>query len=187
MLCCVGDAIVVVLIDLQTVLTFLCVINFASVNAESMAGAAIAAADELSQNLRDQFLQCKVCLDGLKEPKTLPCLHTFCAECIQSYITQNSHSHDGRSSLFSCPICRRPIFVPKEGANGFPDSFFVRSLNDVLVHSTTKSSKVECVICKFKDGRVEAKVNDYFLPDRVHVQYSLVREGLYVNTLILTY
>jgi len=122
-----------------------------------MAGA-IAVADELSQNLRDQFLQCKVCLDGLKEPKTLPCLHTFCAECIQCYITQNSQTHDGRNAIFSCPICRRHIFVPKDGAGGFPDSFFVRSLSDALVLSSTRQMKSQCAICKFKDGRIEAKV-----------------------------
>lgn len=114
--------------------------------------------DELSRNLRDQFLQCKICLDGLKEPKTLPCLHTFCAQCIVYYVEYNRL--DQRK--FSCPICRRHIYIPKDGIDGFPDSFFVESLNDVLSQQMTKSSQkiknYECNICRFKEGSVQAKM-----------------------------
>ena len=119
---------------------------------------------ELSENIRDQFLQCKICLDGLKEPKTLPCLHTFCADCIHYYIGHNRL--DERK--FACPICRRHIYIPKHGVDGFPDSFFVTNLNDMVLEQMQKkdgadsaddtSSKSECGICKFKEESVNASV-----------------------------
>ena len=112
-------------------------------------------ASQLSQNIRDQFLQCKICLDGLKEPKTLPCLHTFCAECIICYAEHNLVDN----CKFSCPICRRNIYIPRNGIEGFPDSFFVQSLNDVI--SQTSEPEVVstgCGICKFKDSDSSAAV-----------------------------
>ena len=124
-----------------------------------MAAAAPDGGEPLCQNIRDQFLQCKICLDGLKEPKTLPCLHTFCADCIYYYI---GHSRlDERK--FACPICRRHIYIPKVGVDGFPDSFFVSHLNDIVLKSEAKadddqtSDDVICGICKFKDDKVAAK------------------------------
>lgn len=107
--------------------------------------------DSLTQNIRDRFLQCKICLDGLKEPKTLPCLHTFCADCIFMYLERNRI--DIRK--FNCPICRRQIYIPKNGVEGFPDSFFVASLADIVDHRGTDK---HCGICKFRDARVEAVV-----------------------------
>ena len=59
-------------------------------------------ADDLTANIREQFLLCKICLDDLKYPKTLPCLHTFCAQCLHYYIEHNNI--DGRK--FTCPVCR---------------------------------------------------------------------------------
>ena len=114
------------------------------------------AAENIRDNIRDQFLQCKICLDGLKMPKTLPCLHTFCTECIMYYIEHNRFD-TGRK--FHCPICRRIVFIPKDGAMGFPDSFFVTNLTEIVTTSETTLEKPhECGICKFKDGAVEATV-----------------------------
>ena len=110
---------------------------------------AAAAAEELTQNIRDQFLCCKICLDGLKLPKTLPCLHTFCADCIGYYIEHNRLD----SRKFCCPICRRQIYIPKNGVQGFPDSFFVASLSDIVEQTTSDRL---CGICKFKAHQVEA-------------------------------
>ena len=46
---------------------------------------------------------CSICLCNFNTPKALPCLHTFCLECLQSYINKN---FDGRDESFFCPICR---------------------------------------------------------------------------------
>ena len=128
--------------------------------------AAASGDSDLSRNLRDQFLQCRICLEGLKDPKTLPCLHTFCAQCLAYYIDYNRLDH----RKFACPICRRHIYIPKDGVGAFPDSFFVQSLNDALLSanssasagsssaSEAKAKKNECNICRFKNGNVTATV-----------------------------
>ncbi len=105
--------------------------------------------DSLTQNIRDQFLSCKICLDGLKLPKTLPCLHTFCAECMHYYVEHNRID----SRKFCCPICRRQIYIPKNGVEGFPDSFFVASLADMV---DSRGQDKYCGICKFRNAKVGA-------------------------------
>ena len=32
----------------------------------------------------ESLLVCPVCLDAFKDPKVLPCLHTFCIKCISN-------------------------------------------------------------------------------------------------------
>ena len=118
--------------------------------------AASGEAETLSEVIRGQLLQCKICLDELREAKTLPCLHTFCAECIHYYI---EHSRVDRHK-FACPICRRHVYIPQDGASGFPDSFFVASLTDIVDGAEDiVDSPASCGICRYGDaGAVSAAV-----------------------------
>jgi len=44
----------------------------------------------LAQEIYDEFLVCKICLDAYKNPKCLECLHTFCEHCIESHVQSES-------------------------------------------------------------------------------------------------
>ena len=33
--------------------------------------------------LQDEFLRCDICQDPMQTPKELPCLHSFCLDCLQ--------------------------------------------------------------------------------------------------------
>uniref|UniRef100_A0A671G5D6 RING-type E3 ubiquitin transferase n=1 Tax=Rhinolophus ferrumequinum TaxID=59479 RepID=A0A671G5D6_RHIFE len=45
-------------------------------------------------------IQCKICVEILIEPVTLPCNHTVCKACFQSIIEKSN---------LCCPFCRRWI------------------------------------------------------------------------------
>lgn len=49
-------------------------------------------------------LDCSLCCDTFRAPKTLPCLHSFCSECLEIFIERN-HS----SQKLTCPVCRTPF------------------------------------------------------------------------------
>ena len=60
------------------------------------------------QSLRSKFeehLACSVCLEQLKDPKVLPCLHSFCHDCIVKL------ARNGKSKSMACPECRKVVQV----------------------------------------------------------------------------
>ena len=70
---------------------------------------------------------CTVCLDHFKEPKVLPCCHTFCKNCLER-ILEKSVEKD----VLTCPQCRANHQVPVGGAEGFlPDYTLDTGIVDV--------------------------------------------------------
>lgn len=57
---------------------------------------------------------CSICLEPIRKPKCLPCSHTFCEQCLQSYITRASIGKEEARFEFSCPVCRRMTGCPKQ-------------------------------------------------------------------------
>lgn len=56
-------------------------------------------------------LKCSVCLELYSDPRVLPCLHTFCLECLQGLVTNNS---------LTCPQCRTKHSEGKGGVASYP-------------------------------------------------------------------
>lgn len=96
-----------------------------------------------------QFLSCGICLGRYISPKVLPCLHTFCEQCLATYIPAESLSA-------TCPICRQQSILPIEGVSGLQTNFFIVNLIDVLgehkICSCCESGRVQaslkCVECE---------------------------------------
>ena len=59
---------------------------------------------------------CLLCLDQLTNPKTLPCLHSFCEDCLDPLVLTQE---DG-TGILGCPTCRFPVQVPMEGIKSLP-------------------------------------------------------------------
>ena len=58
-------------------------------------------------------LKCGICLELFQDPRSLPCLHTFCRECIQRSLNETDHS-------LKCPLCRSKYELSDEGAGLLP-------------------------------------------------------------------
>ncbi|XP_069103651.1 transcription intermediary factor 1-beta-like [Argopecten irradians] len=99
------------------------------------------------------LLECPICLDRLQQPKSLPCLHSFCQECLGTYIAKEISGKRMSDTSFPCPICRRttsPVNQadPKEKwAEQFPTNVVIQD----LIQLKERSSELPyCKPCQTK-------------------------------------
>ena len=101
----------------------------------------------LLHNLREE-VSCPVCTNVYTDPKHLPCLHTFCLQCLKHWHT-TSHGRD----TIRCPKCQAISRVPESGdLTDLPTSFYLNGLIDVLAIKECKTSQVRCGNCDKKSA-----------------------------------
>ena len=84
----------------------------------------------------DNF-KCGICLELFQDPRNLPCLHTFCRECLQRSLNEN------RS--LKCPICRAKHEL--DGAELLPaDQYTLQQLPLRKLQQQREENK-ECKLC----------------------------------------
>lgn len=66
---------------------------------------------------------CGICWDEFKDPRALPCLHSYCLTCIDTLIEKSPAG-------LRCPECRQKCVIPKGGAGQFPKNFFLNCAKD---------------------------------------------------------
>ncbi|XP_078602834.1 uncharacterized protein LOC144876914 [Branchiostoma floridae x Branchiostoma japonicum] len=77
-------------------------------------------------DITDEFLVCQVCLEDFKQPKMLPCLHTFCQPCLEKLLATEP------VGKLDCPTCRQDAPLPENGIQGLKPNFLVGKLRDIL-------------------------------------------------------
>ena len=71
----------------------------------------------------EKILECPICLEQIKNPKMLPCQHSFCLKnCLQNLVD------DFAFNQVMCPMCRGVYDVPLNGVFGFPNNYILQSL-----------------------------------------------------------
>ena len=78
---------------------------------------------------------CSLCLGEFQDPRALPCLHTFCLNCLVQHCNSNQ-----RNARVKCPECREQHDVPKSGVEGFRQDFRIKSFMEM---ETDKRNKQE--------------------------------------------
>ena len=90
--------------------------------------------------------ECPLCLDTVNKPKTLPCLHSFCLECL------DKHAGFARRQLqatIKCPVCQTSFKIPEgDSFKNLPTSYHLNRLVDVL---TLKDGGAQAQICSSCD------------------------------------
>ena len=108
-------------------------------------------------------LNCTVCLETFKDPKVLPCLHTFCATCLERIVSGTrtiksivvGPSPDKPEGILTCPQCRKKHTIPEGGIRNFLTDFSIA--NSVLkAGRVKKQGEGEVLPCEECDSGEQA-------------------------------
>ena len=89
-------------------------------------------------------LSCPVCYQVFKNPKYLPCYHSYCEECLEKMVKQ---------SKITCPECRQEATVPAGGVTVLANNFLINRLVDELIlkRKVDGEEEVRCENCDEDD------------------------------------
>ncbi|XP_021928085.1 RING finger protein nhl-1 isoform X2 [Zootermopsis nevadensis] len=78
----------------------------------------------------EQLLTCAICLDRYRNPKLLPCQHSFCMEpCMDGLV-------DYVRRQVKCPECRAEHRIPYQGVQGFPTNVTLQRFLELHIEIT---------------------------------------------------
>ena len=106
----------------------------------------MAAASASGENQIDDVTECPICTEVYTDPRSLPCIHTYCLKCIEKY-SQDKEPGDS----MACSMCRNEFTIPDSGVSGLPKNFFIEKLLLQLEHSSSSQSQQSqpspCEVC----------------------------------------
>ena len=89
--------------------------------------------------------ECPLCLETVNNPQTLPCIHSFCLECL------DKHAHFSRRQLpatIKCPVCQTSFQIPEgDSFKNLPTSYHLNRLVDVLALKDGGTRAQKCSSC----------------------------------------
>ncbi|XP_048242893.1 E3 ubiquitin-protein ligase TRIM63-like [Haliotis rufescens] len=90
-------------------------------------------------------LTCSICLHIYQDPVVLPCMHSYCRECLKDLHSKSNEAEDLRgtpsktSNTLSCPNCREITSFGLEGVGGLPKNFTLASVCESFKETSRQS------------------------------------------------
>ena len=123
------------------------------------------------------MLECPVCMEELREPKTLPCHHSFCKRCLANIVKSKYVKKDGSlqaptmTTSIPCPNCK----AQSKEFRSLDDISTIFLINNLLEAQAEERGGSEKVALPCMCGKI-AKMRCYRLVS------FLPRVGLYIYT-----
>src|SRR6218665_2747329 len=110
------------------------------------------AGQKAAEHLRE-ITECPICMSVFTDPRILPCIHTFCFECLNRI---GEAAQKKPADKMPCPLCRKEFIIPEDGMKVVQKNFFMENL---LVYKTTLQEGGNTIICDMCNIRTEGKVS----------------------------
>ena len=103
-----------------------------------------------------QDVTCTICHELFKDPKSMPCLHTYCKKCLLEKITERPHDPElprDRPAI-NCPLCKAEVTLSDKGIEALPTNFSAARIVETvqLQDKLEKNKKPLCDGCKRSDA-----------------------------------
>ena len=130
--------------------------------------------------------ECPICMEVYRDPRFLPCGHTFCRQCV------------GELRKLNCPLCRKRFRLPANGVGYLPKNFALLELLETkelpsglgcceaCSGDVVKAATVYCVECEQKLCRDCEEYHKKFSVTRRHkiVDVNAISAGLFIVKLV---
>ena len=86
------------------------------------------------------YLSCPICHQLYKKPKSLPCLHSYCEECLVKL-------QEGSDLI--CTVCKQTTQIPSDGMKQLPNHLFLTRLADEMTikQKIKQNEEIICTAC----------------------------------------
>ena len=103
-----------------------------------------------------QEVTCVICRELFKDPKSMPCLHTYCKKCLMEAVAKRPHDPDlprDRPAI-NCPLCRAEVSLSDKGIEALPTNFSAARIVETvqLQDKLEKNRKPLCNSCEESDA-----------------------------------
>jgi hypothetical protein len=117
-----------------------------------------------SMETHSSVIECPICKGICKDPRSLPCIHTFCYKCIESVAGNETTSEN-----IECPVCRKDFPLPNGGISGLPLNLFVKRLCETEVRARLEEAEngklCEACVTSAQAESVEIKQAELYCMD----------------------
>ncbi len=112
------------------------------------------------------LVTCSICLELFSDPRALPCLHSFCSQCLEDLAKNKRHGK------ITCPLCNEKHNMAGKGISKFREDFKTKAL--VNKHLRVKRQKVEKDEVQSEIGKYSSMLQDHIKTVR-EAQRNLLR------------
>ncbi len=100
----------------------------------------------------NSHMECGICHEVFKDPRIMPCGHTFCLTCLQQ-LESTSQSQASSTRRIDCPYCRTPFSTVGQSVQTLPKNYTI----DECISSLPAMN--QCVL--IGDGNTHGKVEHF--------------------------
>ncbi|KAL3888613.1 hypothetical protein ACJMK2_000978 [Sinanodonta woodiana] len=112
----------------------------------------LTASDEIpeSETTLSDDLNCPLCMKIFRSPRRLPCLHSFCHDCLQSHIYSIAPVSESVKEL-CCPLCGNVAFTGEFSADKLVHLFPLNTLMLSVLMQLKVKLDIVCNACQAQD------------------------------------
>ena len=94
-------------------------------------------------------LTCSICLEVFTDPRILPCVHSFCFDCLEGWAKQFAENN-----TITCPLCQEDSLIPHDSIKNIKINYFFADLVERMsnnIPEKSKKSKQKWSVCSTDD------------------------------------
>ena len=117
--------------------------------------------DDTSVLVEEDSINCPICIRTFKQPKILPCGHSFCEVCLERQMQMSIRT---RREQLTCSKCKQETKIPDGGLKDLPLNKTLAQQVDEARYIHKRKQVIICLFSKNESINANANITSYYLP-----------------------